>query len=102
MIEKTISRISDFEKKSKESLERLEKNWKLKLKAEEMNNIEDLKKHRAKIKARMETEEERRISLIKKEISQLQRKTDSRIRKLEKKAASKEDQILDMIQKSLR
>ncbi|MCK5234854.1 MAG: hypothetical protein KAI51_02650 [Candidatus Aenigmarchaeota archaeon] len=102
MIEKTIEKIAETEKKTEKDLEHLDKRWSLKLRAEKAINISRLKDYRKDIAKKMEIKKEEHIHIIDKEIMKMEKDTERHLRDMENACAQKKDDILEIIAKNLK
>lgn len=101
MIERTIEKISETEKKTEKDLEHLKKRWDLKLKAEKIMNIRKLKEYKRDLTKKMEIKKQERIHIIEKEIHKMEKETDRHLKDMENICAEKNKDMLDMVVKGL-
>ena len=101
MIERTIEKITDTEKKIEKDMTRLEKRWDLKLKSEKITNLQKLKEHKRTVKKKIELQRSERLRFIEKEIQDMNKETDKNIRQLEETYNGKKKEILTLIKKDL-
>ncbi len=102
MIERTIEKITETEKKTEKDLEHLDKRWNLKLRAEKAMNIRRLKDYRKDIAKRMEIRKEENIHIVNKEIRKMEKDTERHLKDMESACSEKKDDIFEMIAKSLK
>lgn len=102
MIERSIEKITETEKKTEAELENLENRWKLRLKTTDIINIQKLKEYRNTIKRKMEIKKEEEIKIIKKETRKIEKETEKIIKEIEDKSAEKKEKILNIIEKGLK
>ncbi|MCK5593879.1 MAG: hypothetical protein KAI18_01415 [Candidatus Aenigmarchaeota archaeon] len=101
MIERTIEKITDTERKIEKDISRLEKRWDLKLKSEKITNLQKLKEHKRTVKKKMEIQKTERLKFIEKEILDMDKETDKNIRQLEERYKDKKKEMLTLIAKDL-
>lgn len=101
MIERTIKKISETEKKTEKDLEHLKKRWDLKLKAEKIMNIRKLKEFKRGLAKKMEIKKQEQIHIIEKEIHKMEKETDRHLKDMENSCAGKKENMLDMVVKGL-
>ena len=101
MIERTIEKITDTERKIEKDISRLEKRWDLKLKSEKITNLQKLKEHKRTVKKKIEIQKAERLRFIEKEIQDMDKETDKNMRQLEETYNDKKEEMLTLIAKDL-
>lgn len=101
MIERTIEKITDTEKKIEKDITRLEKRWDLKLKSEKITNLQKLKEHKRTVKKKIEIQRSERLRFIEKDIQDMDKETDKNIRHLKETYNGKKKEMLTLIKKDL-
>ncbi|MCK4927329.1 MAG: hypothetical protein KAS11_02605 [Candidatus Aenigmarchaeota archaeon] len=102
MIERTIEKIAETEKKTEKDLEHLDKRWSLKLRAEKAMNIRRLKDYRKDIAKIMEIRKEENMHIVNKEIRKMEKDTERHLKDMESACSEKKDYILKIITKNLK
>ncbi|MCK4808738.1 MAG: hypothetical protein KAS90_03895 [Candidatus Aenigmarchaeota archaeon] len=102
MIERTIEKIAETEKKTEKDLEHLDKRWSLKLRAEKAMNIRRLKDHRKDTAKKMDIRKEENMHIVDKEIRKMEKDTERHLKDMENACSEKKDYILKIIAKSLK